>query len=267
MQVDAGMSKGSRKTGIAPGRGQNLTSSIVQDLGIAIVTGTYSDKNPFPVEADLCTQYGASRSVLREAVKMLTAKGLLGARPRQGTWVQPEDSWNLFDPDVMRWLLERKLSLSLLVEFTQIRLAVEPAAAAMAAVEAGPSEKAAVERALDRMIAAERGDDDPLASDIAFHSAVLLASGNRFFAQLRELIETALRFSIRTTNRFKGVRLASVNDHKKVSDAILRGDAAAAERAMRALIEEALDLIRRGEGIDAKGERVRLGNGRLVRHT
>jgi DNA-binding FadR family transcriptional regulator len=251
--------------GITPGRGQNLTSSIVQDLGIAIVTGKYSDKNPFPVEADLCTQYGASRSILREAVKMLTAKGLLGARPRQGTWVQPEESWNLFDPDVMRWLLERKFSLSLLIEFTQIRLAVEPAAAAMAAIEAGPAEKASIERALKRMVAAEHGEDDPLASDIAFHISILRASGNRFYAQLRELIETALRFSIRTTNRFKGVRLASVNDHKKVLDAILAGNSVAAETAMRALIEEALDLIRKGEGIDAKGERVNLGAARASR--
>jgi len=259
------MSNDSRNMVISPGRGQNLTSSIVQDLGIAIVTGKYSNKNPFPVEADLCTQYGASRSILREAVKMLTAKGLLGARPRQGTWVQPEDSWNLFDPDVMRWLLERKFSLSLLIEFTQIRLAVEPAAAAMAATEAGPAEKAAIERALNRMIAAEHGEDDPLASDIAFHISILRASGNRFYAQLRELTETALRFSIRTTNRFKGVRLASVDDHKKVSDAILASDAHAAGTAMRELIEEALDLIRRGEGIDAKGDRVPLGPVRALR--
>ena len=106
--------------------GRNLTYSIVQDLGVSIVTGTYSSTNPFPVEADLCTQYGASRSVLREAVKMLTAKGLLGARPRQGTWVQPEENWNLLDPDVLGWLLERKFSFALLIEFTQVRVAVEP---------------------------------------------------------------------------------------------------------------------------------------------
>src|SRR5215469_13024195 len=114
-------------------RGQNLTHSIVQNLGIAIVTGNYSVKKPFPVEAELCKHYGASRSVLREAVKMLTAKGLLGARPRQGTWVQPEENWNLLDPDVLRWLLERKPWIDLLIEFTQVRLAIEPAAAALAA--------------------------------------------------------------------------------------------------------------------------------------
>lgn len=229
--------------------GRNLTYSIVQDLGIAVVTGKYSEQNPFPVEADLCRQYAVSRSVLREAVKMLTAKGLLGARPRQGTWVQPEERWNLLDPDVLRWLLERKFSTSLLVEFTEIRLAVEPAAAALAAQVAGPAEQAAVVRGIERMIAAERGDDDPLESDIAFHVAILRASGNKFYAQLRELIETALRFSIRTTNRYKGVRLASVADHKKISDAIIAGRPKAAGDAMRFLIQEVLDLIK---GADAR---------------
>ena len=222
---------------------QNLTRSIVQDLGVAIVSGKYSKRNPFPVEAELCTQYGASRSVLREAVKMLTAKGLLQARPRQGTWVQAEQSWNLLDPDVLRWLLERKPWMELLIEFTQVRLAIEPGAAALAAEVAGPEAKAAIQRAIERMVAAERGDDDPLESDIAFHVAVLEASGNKFFVQLRELIHTALRFSIRITNRRKGVRLASVADHKKIADAIVAGKPQAAANAMQALIQEVLDLI------------------------
>jgi len=229
---------------ILSGHGQNFTYGIVQDLGAAIVTGKYTKGNPFPVEADLCAQYGASRSIVREAVKMLTAKGLLSARPRQGTWVQAESSWNLLDPDVLRWLLERKFSPALLVEFTQIRLAVEPAAAALSATEAGPAEKVAIQKAIQRMIAAENGDDEPLDSDIAFHVAVLHASGNRFYAQLSELIESALRFSIKLTNRYKGVRLASVADHKKVSDAILANRPREASEAMRNLIQEALDLIK-----------------------
>jgi len=232
---------------IVRGRSRNLTYSIVHDLGVAIVTGTYSKKNPFPVEAELCKQFGASRTALREAVKMLTAKGLLSARPRQGTWVQPEENWNLLDPDVLTWLLERKFSPTLLIEFTEIRLAVEPGAAALAARVAGPAEKAALRAAIERMSAADRGDDDPLESDIAFHLAVLRASGNRFYAQLSELIATALRFSIRTTNRYKGVRLASVADHRKVSDAILAGKSVQAAEAMRSLIQEALDLICAGE--------------------
>ena len=227
--------------------GRNLTHRIVQALGIAIVSGVYTVKNPFPIEADLCKQYGASRSVLREAVKMLTAKGLLGARPRQGTWVQPEENWNLLDPDVLRWLLERKLSYSLLREFAQVRLAVEPEAAALAALVATKERKATITAAIDRMAAADSGEGDPLASDIAFHVAVMRASGNRFFAQLSGVTETALRFSIRMQNRMKGVRRASVSDHKKISNAILAGEPEKAEEATRALIQEALDLIDKAE--------------------
>ncbi|MFT3906313.1 MAG: FadR/GntR family transcriptional regulator [Steroidobacteraceae bacterium] len=232
---------------IVRSRGTNLTYSIVHDLGVAIVTGKYSGKNTFPVEAELCSQYGASRSVLREAVKMLTAKGLLGARPRQGTWVQPEEHWNMLDPDVLGWLLERKYSPALLIEFTEMRLAFEPMAAMLAAQVGTPAAKNAVRTAIERMVAAEQGDDDPLESDIAFHVAVLRASGNKFYAQLRELIVTALRFSIRTTNRYKGVRLASVADHRKISDAILAGNGRTAGDAMRKLLQEVLDLIRARE--------------------
>jgi DNA-binding FadR family transcriptional regulator len=222
--------------------GQNLTSSIVDDLGAAIVTGAYVDK-PFPVEAELCARYQASRSVLREAVKMLTAKGLLRARPRQGTSIVAEAQWNLLDPDVLRWLLERKFSLDLLIEFTDMRLAIEPAAAALAARHATRGELAQIMAMIDRMRAADLDQDDPLESDIAFHVAVLQASGNRFYRQMREFVATALRSSIRTTNHYKGVRLASVADHKKVADAILAGDADAASAAMRALLEEARALI------------------------
>ena len=231
--------------------GQNLTYSIAHHIGIAIVTGVYSKDNPIPIEADLCREYGASRPVLREAVKMLTAKGLLGARPRRGTWVQPEDRWNLLDPDVLGWLLERKFSPALLIEFTELRLAVEPGAATLAARAAGPEEKLAISRAIERMQAADRGDDDPLESDIAFHVAVLAASRNRFYAQLGGFTSTALRISIRMTNRYKGVRLASVADHKKVADAIIAGKPAVAGEAMRKLIQEALAIIKKRNAVAA----------------
>jgi DNA-binding FadR family transcriptional regulator len=228
-------------------RGQNLTHSIADHIGIAVVTGVYSVNNPIPIEAELCREYDASRPVLREAVKMLTAKGLLGARPRRGTWVQPEDQWNLLDPDVLGWLLERKFSPALLIEFTEMRLAVEPGAATLAARVAGTEEKSAISHALERMQAADRGDDDPLESDIAFHVAVLRASRNRFYAQLTGFTSTALRFSIRMTNRYKGVRLASVADHRKVADAIIAGKPGAAGEAMRRLIQEALDIMHKRE--------------------
>ena len=171
---------------------------------------------------------------------------LLAQREREvktGTWVEPETNWNLLDPDVLRWFLERKFSPTLLLEFTQVRLAVEPMAASMAARLASPEAKAGIMAAFDRMKAAERGEDDPLESDIAFHVAILWASGNRFLAQMRDLIDVALRTSIRLTNRHKGVPLASVADHQRVADAILAGDAEGANQAMRDLVLQAMSLI------------------------
>jgi len=126
--------------------GRNFTHSIVQELGIDIVKGTFSEKNPFPVEEELCRRFGASRTVLREAVKMLTAKGLLSARPRQGTRVLPEASWNLLDPDILRWMLEKKYCSTLLIQFNEVRLAIEPQAAALAAKKCGSTREACGKR-------------------------------------------------------------------------------------------------------------------------
>ena len=221
--------------------GRNLTYGMLDTLGRAIVIGSY-DEQVFPTEADLAKQHGVSRSVTREAVKMLTAKGLLSARPRQGTIIQPSTSWNLFDTDVLRWLLERKFSVELLKYFNQLRVAIEPEAAALAATFAGAEEHATIDAGLERMIAAEQGDGDALDADIAFHIAILKASGNPFYMQFRAVVATALRTSIRFTNRIKG-RSASVADHAAVLDAIVARDADAARSAMRKIIGDVLDLI------------------------
>jgi DNA-binding FadR family transcriptional regulator len=230
----------------AAAAGRNLTYGLLDSLGRAIVTGRYDDRQ-FPTEAELAKQHGVSRSVTREAVKMLTAKGLLTARPRKGTTVQPSSSWNLFDTDVLRWLLERKFSLELLRQFTELRMAIEPAAAALSANAADSKGVAAIRGGYERMQAAEMGDDDPLESDIAFHIAILHACANPFYQQFRDVVETALRTSIRFTNRFKG-RTASLPQHLAVLSAIENRDSAGAEAGMTALIADVMALIADAEG-------------------
>ena len=220
--------------------GLNLTNGLCETLGRSIVGGTFEDG--FPTEAELSRLYGLSRSVTREAVKMLTAKGLLSARPKVGTVVEPSESWNLLDPDVLRWLLERKFSLELLRQFTELRIAIEPAAAALAARTHDEERLRAITAGLERMVAAEAGDDDVLNSDIAFHVAVLEASGNPFYRQFRDVVGTALRTSIRFTNRFNG-RTADLDQHRTVLDAIERRDAEGAQAAMAALIVDVRALI------------------------
>ena len=225
----------------AKGGSRNLTFGMLDQLGRAIVTGRY-DNERFPTEDELTARYNVSRTVTREAVKMLTAKGLLKAKPRAGTTVQPPAAWSFFDPDVLRWLLERKFSLDLLRHFNELRTAIEPQAAALAA-QAGPGPAYdAIEAGLQRMEAAERGEDDTLEADIAFHIAVLEASANPFFLQFRDMVATALRTSIRFTNRFKG-RTADVAAHRAVFTAIQTGDPAAARAAMATIIGEVMDFI------------------------
>ncbi len=224
-----------------PELGRNLTYGLLDNLGRAIVTGRF-EREAFPTEAELAKQHNVSRSVTREAVKMLTAKGLLSARPRQGTVVQPTTSWNLFDTDVLRWLLERQFSVDLLKQFNQLRVAIEPEAAALAARFGDDAELQRITDGLERMKAAEQGLDDTLDADIAFHVAILRASNNPFYAQFRDVVTTALRTSIRFTNRIKG-RTASVADHAAVRDAIVARNPDAARTAMRDLIGDVLELI------------------------
>lgn len=225
--------------------GRNLTYAMLDEVGREIVTGFYDDR-PFPTEAELAKQHAVSRSVTREAVKMLTAKGLLTARPRKGTSVQPSTMWNLFDPDVLRWMLERKFSLRLLRQFSELRVAIEPAAAALAAAAHDEAGLEAIRAGYERMAAAEAGGADSLDADIGFHIAVLNASANPFYMQFRDVVSTALQTSIRFTNRLEG-RTASLPAHKAVLDAIAARDAAAAHEAMATIIREVMVLIDEAE--------------------
>jgi DNA-binding FadR family transcriptional regulator len=182
---------------------------------------------------------------------MLTAKGLLKARQRTGTTVQPEASWNLFDADVLRWLLERKFSLALLRQFCELRLALEPGAAALAARVGDRKRTEAIARGYESMELAERGQGDVLEADIAFHVAILEASGNPFFYQLRDVVATALRTSIRWTNQLSG-HLPDLPAHRAVLRAIEAKDASGARKAMTILVGGAMDLIQKADEAAAR---------------
>lgn len=225
----------------------NFTRHIVQTLGKSIALGEYPEGKPLKAEAVLCEEFDASRTVLREAVKMLTAKGMLDARPRRGTIVLPESQWNLSDPEILNWLLSRKGSLPIIAEFVDMRLAIEPAAAGLAASNLDDESREALNLAIERMKAAERGEDDHLEADIAFHVGILQASRNRFFWNMRHTIEVALRFSIRITNQRKGVERASVDDHNRILEYILARDPASAEKEMYKLLSEAKTLLNKNQ--------------------
>ena len=124
-----------------------------------------------------------------------------------------------------------------------MRVALEPQAAALAAMNASDEQIASIEKALERMVEAEQGLDDPLEADIAFHTSILIASGNRFFVQLTEFISTALRVSIRYTNKIKGVPGADVQKHAEIFNAIKARNPQQTRAAVSTILEEALELI------------------------
>jgi DNA-binding FadR family transcriptional regulator len=224
--------------------GVNLTQSLVQRLGSSIVRGELPAGKSLPIEAELGRKFGASRTVMREAVKILSTKGLIGQRPRVGTFVHPEEKWDLLDAEVLTWILDRHFSHSLVREFLEVRLGIEPAAAALAAANATDEDKQLLRQKLENMKGAMDGHFDAVAADIAFHATILEISHNRFYHQLTPIVETALRFSIRLTNKTKGAS-ADYDAHEKIYRAIRDKNAEAAAKGCRELIREALTLISR----------------------
>ena len=224
-------------------RNFNLSQRMTHELGRAIVCGEFDRRRSLPTEADLCEKYGISRTAVREAVKMLSAKGLISSRPRQGIRILPEEEWNIFDSDLLSWSLQGKPSLRVLKEFLQMRIAIEPEAAALGARYRKPGRLVEVADALMRMEAAGNNHEAALVADIDFHIAVLYSSENRFFIRMRDFVRTALNASIRHTNMLKADQAAIVEEHARVLRAMEQGDAEEAKRAMFFLIEEALGFI------------------------
>lgn len=218
-----------------------ITRALLDELGGSIVRGDYVVGTNLPAEAEIAEKHKVSRTVTREAMKMLAAKGLVKAWPRRGTIVQNEEDWNLMDPEVMTWILERGMSVKLVKDFLNMRLAIEPAAAEMAA--ANSVDTSEIEKALALMTRAAAGGGDALSADCMFHASILKASGNRFFAQMSPLVDTALRMTIRVTNQIKGVQMASIKEHEDIFTAIKTGKASRARKLIHAHISSALTLV------------------------
>jgi DNA-binding FadR family transcriptional regulator len=221
--------------------GQGLTRGIVEKVGRAIVAGEF-DAADFPTENELAKRLGVGRNILREAVKILTAKGLLTARPRHGTSVEPESRWNLLDPDILHWMLDRELSVERIAALTEMRLAAEPLAASMAAKRSDRRAYDGVARAVDAVKLAATGRGDPIAADVAFHVAVLDASGNPFFRQLRTLVDTSVRASIPLTWGAKASD-RTLDEYERIADAIFAHDAVTAHSSMQAVITDILNIL------------------------
>lgn len=241
--VTDSLQRGSRANTMISNPRHNLTQQLTHSLGIAIIRGDYPVGSGLPSEADLCTQFEVSRSATREAVKMLSAKGLIRSRPKQGIQVLPENNWNMFDVDVLEWILNSKPSLTLLKEFMQVRVAIEPQAAELAALNASQQQIEEIAQALSKVVDANKGFDDPVEAGIEFSSAILQASGNRFIVQFTDFIATALRVNIRYVNRLQETADAHVSAQVKLFNHIKAGDGQKAREQTKQMLEQLLENI------------------------
>ncbi|MFL1905780.1 FadR/GntR family transcriptional regulator [Streptomyces tauricus] len=213
---------------------------VVDELGRRIVGGAWGPGDPLPVEDVLAAEAGVSRGVLREAVKALVAKGMLRVRPRTGTRVLPPEHWNHLDRDVLRWK-QAEDATALLHDTGELRRIVEPAAARLAADRAGPDDVRALYDALAAMeaAAAEPGRSGYVEADIAFHRALLDASGNRLLGSLGRAVDIALEHSFLVSTQTPGAVEASLPGHRAVVEAVEARDPSAAAAAVLAIIEAA----------------------------
>ena len=218
---------------------KNVHGNTVDFFGEAIVAGRYAVGASIPPEPVLCLQLGVSRTVVREAVKSLIAKGLMTTGPKVGTRVLPAEHWNWFDPDVITWQSKAGLTPEFLRDLQDLRRVVEPAAIRLTAERATPQDIAEVEDAYAGMKRAVDSGGDYVTFDLRFHQGLLRACGNRMLVQMSKALGALLRTSFEISTRRKDGPRRSLPLHREVLDAVIAHDPDRAEKAIRVLIDGA----------------------------
>ena len=222
---------------------KNVHGNTVDMLGEAIIAGQYAVGSSMPPEPVLCEELGVSRTVIREAVKSLIAKGLVTTGPKVGTRVQPSDAWNWFDPDVIIWQSKAGLTADFLRDLQDLRRVVEPAAVRLAAERATAQDIAEIEAAYEGMRKAVEEGGDYVKHDLRFHQGLLKACKNRMLVQMSKALSALLRTSFEiSTTRADGPR-QSLPLHRAVLDAVIARNPARAEKAIVVLIDGAHEDI------------------------
>ncbi|MFI1109420.1 MULTISPECIES: FadR/GntR family transcriptional regulator [Streptomyces] len=222
-----------------PARG--LHARVLQALGPAITAGDYPPGSVLRTD-ELAQSFEVSRSVMREAVRVLESMHLVESRRRVGVTVRPTAEWNVYDPQVIRWRLAGRDRARQLRSLTVLRSAVEPVAAGLAARNASPEQCAELTECALGMVATSRGHqlEGYLVHDVAFHRVILTASGNEMFARLGDVVAEVLTGRTQHQVMFEDPDPEAVTLHVRVAEAVREGDARRAEELTREITVGAL---------------------------
>ncbi|MGW0614821.1 FadR/GntR family transcriptional regulator [Streptomyces sp. NPDC002788] len=225
-----------------PGRG--LHGRVLDTLGPAITAGEYPPGSVLRTD-ELAQRFDVSRSVMREAVRVLESMHLVESRRRVGVTVRPKSEWNVYDPQVIRWRLAGADRPQQLRSLTVLRSAIEPVAAGLAARHATSEQCAALTECALGMVAHSRGHklEGYLVHDMAFHRVILDASGNEMFARLGDVVAEVLAGRTHHDVMFEDPDPAAVTLHVQVAEAVRAGDATRAEELTREITVGALQEL------------------------
>ncbi|MEU3291021.1 FadR/GntR family transcriptional regulator [Streptomyces longwoodensis] len=224
--------------------GRGLHGRVLDTLGPDITAGVYPPGSVLRTD-ELAQRFDVSRSVMREAVRVLESMHLVASRRRVGVTVLPSAEWNVYDPQVIRWRLAGADRPRQLRSLTVLRSAVEPVAAGLAARNATAEQCAALTECALGMVATSRGHrlEEYLVHDMAFHRVILTASGNEMFARLGDVVAEVLAGRTHHEVMFPDPDPAAVTLHVQVAEAVREGDAARAEALTREITVGALQEL------------------------
>jgi DNA-binding FadR family transcriptional regulator len=226
---------------------------VVETIAIGIVSGRFAAGDIIPNEAEL-DGHVVSRTAYREAIKFLSAKGLIEAKPRSGTRVRPRQDWNLLDPDILEWTLRGGATVDFVRDLFELRSTIEPRAARLAAERRSEEQLIELRDALQRMHALVPFTPGCVGADIRFHEILFEASGNRALACLKPVVATTIRGSLnikKATDR--GEFRRSLQDHRRIYKAVAMRDAAMAEAQSIVLIFDSLRTTQ--DALEERGTR------------
>ncbi|MDB5953533.1 MAG: hypothetical protein JWP60_141 [Ramlibacter sp.] len=222
----------------------NRHNHVAAEIGRRVVSGLYPTGNVLPPEAQLLAEFGVSRPVLREAIKLLESKGMLEARQRRGTCVTERSAWNMLDADVLGWIAQSGADPEMLIRLTDVRMIVEPGACLLAARSGTDEALRKVEDAYQRMVTHVDHPQLFVQADRDFHLALLAACNNEYLAAVGTTISIALTVSLQRMNPVPSSNRDSLLLHEPIVRALKRRNGEAAARASQRQMEDALRRLR-----------------------